>query len=60
MVQVLKAGQERTGEVRMKGLEAQVEENSEGVRSGKRVMALRAGMEVVYGIKGVWAQRKGR
>lgn len=56
----MKAGQERTGEVRMKGLEAQVEENSEGVRSGKRVMALRAGMEVVYGIKGVWAQRKGR
>lgn len=47
------AGQESTGWVRMNGLDDQVVENSAGVRSGRRVIALHEGMLVVYGVKGV-------
>jgi hypothetical protein len=51
--QFRKAGQRVTGCVRMKGWSVQRTANSSAVRSGRRVMAFRGGMLVVYGSSGV-------
>jgi len=58
--QDLKTGHERTGSVKMKGLSAHSEENSDDVRSERRGMALLGGILVVYGRREVCVQRNGQ
>lgn len=44
----------------MKGLFVQFAEKPEAEMLSRRAMALLAGISVVYGFKGVWAQKNGR